>query len=70
MLEAVKIAAEKNGGLVKLAELLSMKHQSFYSWEKVPAERVLDLERLSGVARHKLRPDIYPAPASEPERAA
>lgn len=31
-------------------------------WEarKVPAERVLDVERVTGISRHILRPDIYP----------
>jgi len=31
-------------------------------WEedRVPAERVLDVERATGVSRHELRPDLYP----------
>jgi transcriptional regulator with XRE-family HTH domain len=38
-------------------------------WEKgrIPAERVLEVSRLTGIPPHRLRPDIYPAP---PERAA
>lgn len=27
---------------------------------KIPAERVLEIERISGVSRHDLRPDLYP----------
>jgi DNA-binding transcriptional regulator YdaS (Cro superfamily) len=39
-------------------------------WEtgkrKIPAERVLDIESLTGVSRHDLRPDIFgPRPVSE-----
>jgi len=37
-------------------------HQAVSSWErkgKLPVERVLDIERLSGVSRHDLRRDIY-----------
>lgn len=35
---------------------------------KIPAEKVLDCERLYGVSRHFLRPDIYPveAPSGPP----
>lgn len=41
-------------------------------WEngrrKVPAERVLDLERITGVSRHFLRPDVFgPAPQEAAE---
>lgn len=72
MLDVVTKAAENVGGIVKLAEKLGMKHQSFYSWDKVPAERVLLIADLSGESPHTIRPDIYPAaPApSEPVRAA
>lgn len=39
-------------------------------WEngrrQVPAERVLEIERITGVSRHDLRPDVFgPAPATE-----
>lgn len=33
--------------------------------ERVPAERVLDVERETGVSRHELRPDLYPAEPAE-----
>lgn len=35
-------------------------------WERrrVPAERVLEVERVTGVSRHELRPDLYPAPTA------
>jgi DNA-binding transcriptional regulator YdaS (Cro superfamily) len=29
---------------------------------RVPAERVLSFELMTGVPRHDLRPDLYPAP--------
>lgn len=48
------------GGIKALARALGVKHQTFYSWRRVPAERVIDIERLTGISRHRLRPDLYP----------
>ena len=31
---------------------------------RIPAERVLSIEKATGVSRHDLRPDIYPRDAS------
>lgn len=59
MLDVIE-RASKDMGLVKLARLLGIKHQSFYSWDKVPAERVLALEKISGIHRSEIRPDLYP----------
>lgn len=66
MIDIVTAAAEKTGGIVALAKALGIKHTALYSWNRVPAERVLDFERITGVSRHVLRPDIFgPAPSSE-----
>ena len=53
-------AADKVGGLSALARLLGIKHTNFYKWGTVPATRVLQIERITGVSRHDLRPDLYP----------
>lgn len=48
----------------ELGRKLGVKDAAITKWEKgrVPAERVLDLERVTGVPRHRIRPDLYPAP--------
>ena len=56
----VHTAADRVGGLSALARLLGVKHPTFYRWSRVPAERVLQIERVTGVSRHELRPDLYP----------
>jgi len=61
MLDIVKQAAKHAGGLAKLAGALGIKHQSFYSWDQVPASRVLEFEKASGIHRSVIRPDLYPA---------
>lgn len=63
--DATKRCVDAAGGLTKLALLIGVRHQSLYSWKRVPAERVLELERLTGVSRHDLRPDLYPADSTE-----
>jgi DNA-binding transcriptional regulator YdaS (Cro superfamily) len=65
MIDLVQKGAERVGGLGKLADGLGIKHQAFYSWKKVPAERVLDFERLTDIPRFDIRPDLYPREAAE-----
>ena len=48
------------GGVRALARLLGVSQPTISNWKRVPAERVLSVEELTGVARHQLRPDIYP----------
>lgn len=75
MIKIVEDAAEMSGGLVALAHALGIKHQALYSWKRVPAERVLDMERITGIPREEIRPDlaaifITTDPASKPEAVA
>lgn len=51
------------GRASRLAESLGINPGALSQWMQVPAERVLDVERHTGLSRHDLRPDIYgPAP--------
>ena len=63
---AILKACEAAGGQSALTKALGLKSQGSISrWiatGNVTAERVLEIERLTGVSRHLLRPDIYPAP--------
>ena len=34
--------------------------QAISQWKQVPAERTLEVERVTGISRHLLRPDLYP----------
>lgn len=59
--QAVKAA----GGPTKLGDALGIKMTSLYSWRRIPAERVLAVERVTGIPRTELRPDLYgPAEAA------
>lgn len=48
--------------LETLATSFGVNKTTVLRWEerRVPAERVLDVERVTGVSRHELRPDLYP----------
>lgn len=61
MVDAVEAAKAKVGGPGALAKLLGkITPQAVSQWRRVPAERVIDVEKATGVSRHELRPDIYP----------
>lgn len=64
--EACKAAVERAGGPKRLANAMAITGSAVSQWEIVPAIRVLQVEKLSGMSRHLLRPDIYGAQAADP----
>lgn len=42
-----------------LAEALGISLQAVSGWDKIPLSRLLDVEKVTGVPREKLRPDLY-----------
>jgi len=62
-------AIDAAGGVAKLARLVGVTSQAISQWDRVPAERVLAVEDATGVPAHELRPDVYRAPAAEPQQA-
>lgn len=59
---ALDRAKEQVGGPSGLARALATKlsPQAISQWKRVPAERVIEVERVTGISRHELRPDLYP----------
>ena len=51
-------------GVVALARKLGVTKQAVgqWKWKGIPATRVLDVERLTGVTRFELRPDVFGEP--------
>jgi TorA maturation chaperone TorD len=47
------------GGVTELARRVGISQPSVSNWTRVPAERVLQVENASGIARTILRPDLY-----------
>ncbi|WP_339156750.1 transcriptional regulator [Sinorhizobium medicae] len=53
-------AIKSVGSSKELARRVGVSPQAISQWNKVPANRVLAVERASGVHRSILRPDLYP----------
>jgi DNA-binding transcriptional regulator YdaS (Cro superfamily) len=62
-MEAIAKAVKEAGGQQALAQLCGVRYQAVQKWlrtGRVPAKRVLQIERVTGVSRHDLCPDLYP----------
>ena len=65
MIDIQERLGRERGLKFKLATELGITHGAVSQWSRVPAERVLDVERVTGISRHELRPDIYGPAQSE-----
>lgn len=63
LLEAIKRA----GNSRRLAELLGVTPQSLSGWDVVPIKRAPEVERVTGIPRHELRPDFWSPPQAAAE---
>jgi len=57
--EGLNQAIQAVGGVSELARKLGISQPSISNWNRVPAERVLSVEALTGIGRTVLRPDLY-----------
>lgn len=70
--DALKVCLSLAGTQVKMASDLGVLQPQISRWlhrdGRIPAEYVLTCERIYGVSRHDLRPDVYPveAPSAPP----
>lgn len=60
----------RRGLLAKLARDLGITSAAVSMWDRVPAERLPEVEASTGIPRHVLRPDICLPPAQAAEEAA
>ena len=63
--KVLREAIREAGGVRVLARALGIDHTAIVRWERVPPLRVLEIERLTGISRYRLRPDVY---GPEPKR--
>lgn len=72
VMNAIADAIRKAGGPTKLGKALGITRQAVEQWRErvVPPEHVLAIEKLTGITRYELRPDIYGSPPANPKRRA
>ncbi|WP_348656618.1 YdaS family helix-turn-helix protein [uncultured Sphingobium sp.] len=68
---ALHRAVEAMSSQSALARAIGTSQQRLWNWldkgKPIPAEFVLKTEKATGIPRHELRPDIYPAPTASSE---
>jgi TorA maturation chaperone TorD len=57
--QGLHLAIRAAGGVGALARKIGIAQPSLSKWNRVPAERVLAVESLTGIGRATLRPDLY-----------
>lgn len=55
----IREIAKAAGGVIALSQKLGLSRAAVSGWKKVPAERVLAVEKITGIPRDKIRPDLY-----------
>jgi DNA-binding transcriptional regulator YdaS (Cro superfamily) len=62
---------KQRGLMAKVASELGITRAAVATWKRVPAERVRDVARITGIAPHDLRPDLHDPPqAAQPDAKA
>lgn len=70
--QALARAVETAGGQTALARAVDTRQQNISLWLRngLKAEFVLAVEKVTGVSRHDLRPDLYPREDKESTEGA
>lgn len=60
MENVIDLIKKELGGAKGVADALKdCTPQAVSQWKEVPVRRVLRLEELTGISRHKIRPDVF-----------
>jgi DNA-binding transcriptional regulator YdaS (Cro superfamily) len=59
MTSGMDLIRAQRGMLAKVAQGLGLTRAAIVKWHQVPAERVVEIERITGIPREHLRPDLY-----------
>lgn len=55
----IQKAVAAAGNMSELARRLNIAPQSIQQWTVIPAKRLVDVERVTGIPRAELRPDLF-----------
>lgn len=59
------LIAATPGMLAKVASGIGVTRAAVCKWKQVPAHRLVEVERITGIPREALRPELYTRPRSE-----
>lgn len=62
MVTGIDLLRVQRGCMVWLARQLGMRHSTLSGWTVVPVRHVHRIERLTGLPRYLLRPDLWAPP--------
>jgi DNA-binding transcriptional regulator YdaS (Cro superfamily) len=57
--KGARLAFQAAGGIRPLARKLGISMAAVWKWTRIPADRIVEVERVTGIPREKLRPDLY-----------
>lgn len=57
--EGLRRAIEVAGGINALARLIGVTAPAVAQWKRVPVDRIVSVEIVTGIPREELRPDLY-----------
>jgi DNA-binding transcriptional regulator YdaS (Cro superfamily) len=60
--KAITRAVKAAGTMDKLAIALGISCPAISQWKRIPPGRLVDIERITGIPREELRPDLYRQP--------
>lgn len=66
-MHGVDLLRAQRGLLSWLAPKLGLTQPALSLWTRIPAERCLEIEKITGIPRHLLRPDLWTPPWIVPE---
>ena len=61
--QAMKTIRNTYGMMSKIAAGVGIKPQAVHQWEVVPLDKIITVERITGIPRYELRPDYHQGPA-------
>ncbi len=61
------IIRSKRGMMAQIAQELGLTRAAVVTWDRVPAERVVAVEQITGIPREQLRPDLYRVATPSPD---
>jgi DNA-binding transcriptional regulator YdaS (Cro superfamily) len=57
--QGLKLAIAAAGTKYRLAKLLKITPQALQRWQRIPIGRVVEVEKVTGISRERLRPELY-----------